>query len=254
MGALHQGHLSLVRRARLHCATVVVSVFVNPAQFGPGEDFAAYPRDTERDLALLRQEGVDLVFLPAVEEVYPPGFDTAVVVGGVAEPLEGAARPGHFRGVATVVAKLFNLVQPDRAYFGQKDAQQVAVIRKMVADLALPIEIVGLPIVREPDGLALSSRNVYLSAEERQAARVLRRSLQTAEHLFAGGERHAPRIQAAVLAALSEEPLARAEYVSVADPETLQELGTIPARALVAMAVRVGNTRLIDNVELGAAM
>lgn len=252
MGALHEGHLSLVRRARQECATVVVSIFVNPAQFGPGEDFASYPRDPLHDLELLGREGVDLVFLPAVEEVYPPGFDTAVVVGGVAEPLEGAARPGHFRGVATVVAKLFNVVQPDRAYFGQKDAQQVAVIRKMVADLAFPLEIVGLPIVRETDGLALSSRNVYLSADERQAARVLRRSLQAAERLFARGERHAPIIQAEVLAVLSEEPLAHPEYVSVADPVTLQELSTIQAQALVSMAVRVGKTRLIDNAVLGA--
>jgi pantoate--beta-alanine ligase len=252
MGALHEGHLALVRRARGECATVAASVFVNPAQFGQNEDFAAYPRDQARDLALLEEAGVDLVFLPTVEEMYPPGFDTSVEVGTVTEPLEGAARPGHFRGVATVVAKLFHALLPDRAYFGQKDAQQVVVITKMVADLAFPLEVVVVPTVREPDGLALSSRNAYLAPDERHAALALRRALDTAEQAFAAGERDAERLRAAMRAVLAVEPLARVDYVSVADPATLRELDHVGARALASLAVRIGRTRLIDNTPLGA--
>jgi pantoate--beta-alanine ligase len=252
MGFLHEGHLSLVRRARQDNATVAVSVFVNPTQFGPNEDFSSYPRDLERDLAFLRDEGVDLVFVPSVSEMYPEGFDTHVVVGRVAERLEGSARPGHFRGVATVVAKLFNVLGPDRAYFGQKDAQQVVVIRQMVRDLAMPVEIVPLPTLREADGLAMSSRNVYLSPQEREAALVLPRALQTAEALYVRGVRDAERMRFAMRGVLAAEPLARVDYVSVADAETLEELLSLDRPALVSLAVRIGRTRLIDNLVLGA--
>lgn len=251
MGYLHEGHLSLVRRARRDNATVAVSIFVNPTQFGPNEDYSSYPRDLERDLRLLRQEGVDLVFAPPVGEVYPPGFDTYVLVGGVTERLEGAARPGHFRGVATVVVKLFNVLQPDRAYFGQKDAQQLLVIRKMVKDLDLPIEVVGMPIVREPDGLALSSRNAYLSPEERKAAVVLSRSLQVARRLYERGERNAERLRSEMRQVLGAEPLAQVDYVSVADAASLEELTQVDRPALVSLAVRIGRARLIDNIVLG---
>ena len=250
MGFLHDGHLSLVRAARRDCATVAVSIFVNPTQFGPQEDFASYPRDPARDLAMLREAGVDLAFVPPVAEIYPPGFDTTVTVGGVTAVLEGAARPGHFQGVATVVAKLFNILQPDRGYFGQKDAQQVAVLRKLVADLALPVEIVALPTVRAPDGLALSSRNARLSPEERRAATVLWRALQTAAKLFQSGERDADRLRSAMRATLADEPLARIDYVSVADATTLAELGQIEGPALASLAVYIGRTRLIDNAPL----
>jgi pantoate--beta-alanine ligase len=253
MGFLHEGHLSLVRRARADNATCSASIFVNPAQFGPSEDFATYPRDMDRDLALLEEAGTDLVYTPPVEGVYPPGFDTYVAVGALTEPLEGAARPGHFRGVATVVAKLFNVLQPDRAYFGQKDAQQALVITKMARDLDFPVEVVVLPTVREADGLALSSRNVYLSPPERHAALSLSRALQAAERLYAGGERDADRVRAAMSAILAAEPLARPEYVSVADTATLAELTEISGPALASLAVRVGRTRLIDNVVLGPA-
>jgi pantoate--beta-alanine ligase len=251
MGALHEGHLALVRQARHECATVAASVFVNPTQFGPNEDFTAYPRDTDRDLGLLEHEGVDLVFLPSVEEIYPSGFDTYVEVGTVTKPLEGEARPGHFRGVATVVAKLFHSVLPDRAYFGQKDAQQVLVIKKMVADLAFPLEVVVVPIVREPDGLALSSRNVYLSPTERQAALVLHRALDAARRLFATGERQPQQLRRAMRTTLAAEPLAQPDYVSLADPVTLRELDTPAETALASLAVRIGRTRLIDNALLG---
>jgi pantoate--beta-alanine ligase len=252
MGYLHAGHLSLVRRARADNRTVSASIFVNPTQFGPSEDFTTYPRDEARDLALLEEAGVDLVYLPPVEVVYPPGFDTYVTVGALAEPLEGAARPGHFRGVATVVAKLFNVLQPDRAYFGQKDAQQALVITKMAADLDFPVEVVVLPTVREPDGLALSSRNVYLSAPEREAALALSRALQAAERLHAKGERDAQRLRDAMRAVLAAEPRLQPEYVSVADNRTLRELEQVNGPTLASLAVRVGRTRLIDNVVLGA--
>ena len=253
MGYLHRGHLSLVERAQAENDHVAVSVFVNPTQFGPNEDLSRYPRDLARDLELLAPYHVDLVWTPTPEAMYPAGFQTWVNVEQVSAPLEGKQRPGHFRGVATVVAKLFNAFTPDRAYFGQKDAQQVVVIRRMVRDLNFPLEIVTCPIVREPDGLALSSRNVYLSAEERQAATVLSRALRAAEAAFAAGERDADTLRAVVSSTLAAEPLAREEYVSAADPETLAELETIGAAgALLSLAVRVGKTRLIDNVVLGA--
>jgi pantoate--beta-alanine ligase len=251
MGYLHEGHLSLVRAAREDNPNVVASIFVNPTQFGPGEDFERYPRDEERDVSLLRDAGVDVVFMPSVEEMYPDGASTFVVVEGITDVLEGAHRPGHFRGVTTVVAKLFNVVQPTRAYFGRKDAQQLAAVRKMARDLRFDIEIAGLPTVREPDGLAMSSRNAYLSPEERQAALVLSKALGRAKELFDDGVRDAEALRSAMNELLGAEPLARVDYVSVADPETLQELSTIDGGALVSMAVRIGNTRLIDNVTLG---
>jgi pantoate--beta-alanine ligase len=250
MGYLHEGHLSLVRAAREQNKHVVVSIFVNPTQFGPNEDFERYPRDTERDLSLLRAEGVDLVFMPSVEEIYPPGASTFVVVEGITDVLEGTHRPGHFRGVTTVVAMLFNIVQPKRAYFGQKDAQQLAVIRKFLRDLHRPIEIVGLPTVREPDGLAMSSRNAYLSPGERQAALVLSQALELAKERFDAGEREAERLRSAMRELIGQEPLAQIDYVSVADGETLQELERIERSALASLAVHIGNTRLIDNAVL----
>ena len=251
LGYLHDGHRALVRRARQECATVAASIFVNPTQFGPQEDYAAYPRDMERDLRLLEQEGVAWVFTPQAEEVYPPGFDTWVEVEALAQPLEGAQRPGHFRGVTTVVAKLFNIVRPDRAYFGEKDAQQLRVIRKMARDLDMGIEIVAVPTVREPDGLAMSSRNVYLSPEERKAALCLYRSLQLAQRLYGEEERDAEVIRSRVRQLIQEEPLALLEYVSIAEDETLEELRTVDRPALVSLAVRFGDTRLIDNITLG---
>ncbi len=250
MGYLHEGHLSLVRRAREENDHVGVSIFVNPTQFGPGEDLEAYPRDLERDLELLRALDVDLVWVPTVEEVYPPGFQTYVTVEEVSKPLEGAARPGHFRGVATVVAKLFNVFQPDRAYFGQKDAQQVVVIRRMVEDLNFPVEIVVCPIVRDPDGLALSSRNVYLTPEQRAAAPVLYRALCAARDAWMAGERDGERLRQIMRAVLDSEPLAQVEYVSAADPETLAELGDAGQGVLLSLAVRIGRARLIDNILL----
>ncbi len=252
MGYLHDGHLSLVRAARAECASVVVSIFVNPTQFGPQEDLAAYPRDLESDLRMLEAEAVDLVWTPSDEMMYPPGFQTWVTVEEVARPLEGAMRPGHFRGVATVVAKLFNVVQPQKAYFGQKDAQQAVVIRRMVQDLNFPIDIVVCPIRREADGLAMSSRNAYLNPDERQAATVLSRALRLARDAWAGGERKAEKLRQIVTETVGAEPLARLQYVSCADPERLEELdGVITGRALLSMAVFVGKTRLIDNVVLG---
>jgi len=252
MGYLHEGHLSLVRRARRECTSVVVSIFVNPAQFGPHEDLDSYPRDLERDLELLRKEAVDLVWMPTSEIVYPPGFQTWVTVDQVAQPLEGSMRPGHFRGVATVVAKLFNAVQPDRAYFGQKDAQQAAVIRQMTKDLNFNLEIVVCPIQREPDGLALSSRNVYLNPEERRSATVLWRALSAAQEAYRGGQKQAGRLREVMREVLAGEPLASAQYVSCADPDTLQELeGAVEGRALLSMAVMIGKTRLIDNMLIG---
>jgi pantoate--beta-alanine ligase len=251
MGYLHEGHLELVRRARAENEVVVVSIFVNPTQFGPSDDFAQYPRDMDRDLALLEKEGTDLVFAPGVEEMYPPGCDTWVEVGAVAERLEGAARPGHFKGVATVVAKLFNMVQPNKTYFGQKDAQQVIVIKKMVADLDMNLEVIVVPTVRESDGLAMSSRNTYLNPEERKASLVLWNSLRLAQQLFGEGERNADRIREGMIALIGKEPLAKIGYVSVADPETLEELTTVESSAVVSLAVHIGKTRLIDNVLLG---
>ena len=253
MGALHRGHLSLVERARAENDHVAVSVFVNPTQFGPGEDLNRYPRDLDRDLAALEPLGVDLVWVPPVEAVYPPGFQTWVTVEDVSAPLEGKHRPGHFRGVATVVAKLFNAVTPDRAYFGQKDAQQVVVIRQMVRDLNFPVEMRVCPIVREADGLALSSRNVYLNPAERQAATVLHRALSAAQQALGQGSTDADMLRAVMSSTIAAEPLAREEYVSVADPETLAELEQVdPARgALLSLAVRVGKTRLIDNCLVG---
>lgn len=252
MGYLHEGHLSLVRRARQDNASVTASIFVNPAQFGPSEDFTTYPRDEARDLALLEEAGTDLVYMPPVDVVYPPGFDTYVTVGALAEPLEGAARPGHFRGVATVVAKLFNVLQPDRAYFGQKDAQQALVITKMAHDLDFPVQVVVMPTIREADGLALSSRNVYLSPPERLAALSLSKALKAAVLLHDAGEQDAHRLRAAMSEILAAEPLAQPEYVSIADNRTLLELDRIDGPALASLAVRVGRTRLIDNVVLGA--
>lgn len=251
MGALHAGHLSLVARARSENDRVAASIFVNPAQFGENEDLAAYPRTPENDLRHLESLGVDAVWTPSPGDVYPPGFQTFITVEEVSAPLEGARRPGHFRGVATVVAKLFNVFEPDRAYFGQKDAQQVAVIRRMVADLSFPVDVVVCPIVREADGLALSSRNAYLSPEERRAAPVLRRALLAARAAFESGERDAGRLRAVLNETLAGEPLARPDYVSVADAVTLLELERVAGPALVSLAVRFGGTRLIDNVVLG---
>lgn len=251
MGYLHEGHLALVRRARQECASVAASIFVNPTQFGPNEDLAKYPRDLERDLRLLSDAGVDLVWTPTPEVMYPPGFQTWVQVEVLTLPLEGAVRPGHFRGVATVVAKLFNAVQPQRAYFGQKDAQQAAVIQRMAADLNFPVEIVICPTVREADGLAMSSRNTYLNAAERQAATVLYRALLAAQRAFDAGERNAAHLRAIITDVIAAEPLARLQYVSCADYFSLQEFETtIQGRALLSLAVYVGKTRLIDNIIL----
>lgn len=250
LGYLHEGHLSLVRAAREQNAQTVASIFVNPTQFNEPNDFDAYPRDLEGDLAKLRAEGVDAVFVPSVEEIYPEGALTTVEVAGVTERLEGAHRPGHFAGVTTVVAKLFNIVQPTRAYFGKKDAQQLVVIRRMVADLRLDVEVVGLPTVREPDGLAMSSRNARLSPEEREAARVLSKALRLAAELYEHGERDGPAICNRMRALIGGEPLARVDYVSVADTHTLEELKRIDSPALVSLAVRIGDVRLIDNVTL----
>lgn len=248
MGYLHAGHLSLVRRARDECQSVVVSIFVNPTQFGPDEDLDAYPRDVPRDLALLEAEGVDLVWGPAHEVMYPPGFQTWVSVEEVTKPLEGKYRPGHFRGVATIVTKLFAGVQPQRAYFGQKDAQQAVVIRRLVQDLGFPIDIIVCPIVREPDGLAMSSRNKYLNPAERKAATVLFRALTAARESYLDGERYADRLRQILAETVNGEPLARLQYVSCADPDTLEELQGSVRRALLSMAVFVGDTRLIDNL------
>jgi pantoate--beta-alanine ligase len=251
MGYLHEGHLSLVRRARAECASVVATIFVNPTQFGPGEDLSSYPRDLPRDLRLLEREGVDLVWIPTEEVLYPAGFQTWVEVEAVARPLEGERRPGHFRGVATVVTKLLNGVGPQKAYFGQKDAQQARVLRQMTRDLNWPIEVVVCPIVREPEGLALSSRNTYLDPTERKAAVVLFRSLSAARDAYDAGERDAERLRQIVRETITAEPLAQLEYVSCADLDTLLELERISGSALLSMAVTIGRTRLIDNMVLG---
>jgi pantoate--beta-alanine ligase len=251
MGYLHEGHLSLVRRAREECDHVVVSIFVNPTQFGPQEDLSKYPRDLDRDLSLLEPLGVDLVWMPTEDAMYPPGYQTWVEVEAITRPLEGAMRPGHFRGVTTVVAKLFNGVQPHKAYFGQKDAQQAAVIRQMTRDLSYPTEIVVCPIVREPDGLAKSSRNVYLDPEQRKAATVLSRSLRAAQVAYENGEREAETLRRKMKEVLAGEPLANVQYISCADYDTLEELETVTGKTLLSMAVYIGKTRLIDNIVLG---
>jgi len=253
MGALHAGHASLIRRARAECDHVGVSIFVNPAQFAPGEDLAKYPRVLEKDLALLESLAVDVVWTPTPEIMYPAGYQTWIAVENISAPLEGAIRPGHFRGVATVVAKLFNAFTPDIAYFGQKDAQQAAVLRRMTLDLNFPVKIAVCPTVREGDGLALSSRNAYLNPNERQAATVLYRALVAAKEKFDAGERSAEILRSVMRAVIAAEPLANAQYVSVADPDTLEELLEIRDQALLSLAVRIGNTRLIDNFLLISA-
>ena len=250
MGALHEGHASLVRRAREECASVVVSVFVNPTQFGPHEDFGRYPRDEAADLALLESLEVDVAFLPTVDEMYAPGSTTSVDVGRLGEVLEGAARPGHFRGVATVVAMLLNLVQPHRAYFGQKDGQQSVVVRNVVRDLAMPTEIVVCPTIREPDGLAMSSRNRYLTPGERGQAPTLHQALRAAASALAGGESSADQLRQAMLDRLAQATLGQVDYVSVADADTLEELATVDRPALASLAVRFPSARLIDCLPL----
>jgi len=250
MGYLHAGHISLVELAKQQCRSVVVSIFVNPAQFGPNEDLDAYPRDIPRDLQMLQDAGVDLVWLPTPDVIYPPGFQTWIDLEDITQPLEGGMRPGHFRGVATVVAKLFNAVGPDKAYFGQKDAQQVTVIKRMALDLNFPLEVVVGATQREVDGLALSSRNKYLSDAERSAAPVLHRALQAAQAAYAAGERSGETLRSLMRRTIEDEPLARLQYVSCAHPSTLQELDTIREGALLSMAVYFGNTRLIDNLVL----
>jgi pantoate--beta-alanine ligase len=251
MGFLHEGHISLVKQALTECASVVVSIFVNPTQFGPSEDLEKYPRDLAHDLGLLEAAGANLVWTPTPQVMYPPGYQTWVTVEGLTRPLEGEIRPGHFRGVTTVVAKLFNAVGPDKAYFGQKDAQQAAVIRRMTRDLDFPIEIVVCPTVREPDGLAMSSRNSYLNQEERQAAAVLYRSLSAAKTAYDHGERVAEKLRSLVREQVANEPLAHLQYVSCADYDTLEELEKVDGRALLSMAAQLGKTRLIDNFVIG---
>ena len=250
MGALHEGHLSLVRSARAACDVVTASIFVNPTQFGPNEDLAKYPRSFERDCELLEREGVELVFAPSVEEMYPAGAVTSVTVEGLSDKLDGRSRPGHFRGVTTVVAKLFHVVEPDAAFFGQKDAAQVAIIRRMVRDLNLPVEIVVCPLVREADGLAMSSRNAYLDGEQRKRALVLHRSLVRVQELVDAGERDVGRLMAAGREEFARENSVRLDYFEIVDAETLDGLESVSGGALVAVAAFVGNTRLIDNVLL----
>ncbi|MFI5090841.1 MAG: pantoate--beta-alanine ligase [Terriglobales bacterium] len=250
MGALHAGHISLVRAARQQCDVVAVSIFVNPTQFGPKEDFSKYPRTFEHDRELLEAEGVAILFAPATEEMYPPGSTTFVTVEGVSEKLCGRSRPGHFRGVSTVVAKLFNIVEPDLAFFGQKDAAQAVIIRRMVRDLAFAVEIVVCPIVREPDGLALSSRNAYLDPRQRKQATILHRSLMRVQALAERGESDSARLTAAALDVFKEEPEVRLDYFEIVDRETLDPIADISQGALVAVAALVGSTRLIDNIVL----
>ena len=251
MGALHEGHLSLVREARRMCDVVVVSVFVNPTQFGAGEDYEHYPRNLTKDTALLTDYNVDYIFAPAAEEIYPKDFTTYVNVSGLSKPLEGETRPGHFRGVATVVAILFNTIRPDFAFFGQKDAQQAVIIKRMVRDLAFDTEIVVLPTVREDSGLAISSRNLYLSEEEQNSAAVIHRGLMQAKESFKKGERHSAKLEEIVRATIESEPRARVDYVSVVDADTLEKLDKVDERPiLIAVAAYVGKTRLIDNTIL----
>ena len=251
MGYLHEGHLSLVKASVNQCDKTVVSIFVNPTQFGPGEDYEKYPRDTDRDLSLLKPLGVDAVFMPGAEEFYPPGYQTYVEVTEITNRLCGLSRPGHFRGVTTVCCKLFNVVSPHKAFFGKKDFQQFTVLKRMVEDLNMDLEIVPMPIVREPDGLAMSSRNTYLSEAERKAAICLSRSLKEAQRLFAEGERNATKIHQAIKSIIEAEPLAKIDYVSVCNPFTLDEVETAEKGTLVALAVKVGPARLIDNTQLG---
>jgi pantoate--beta-alanine ligase len=251
MGALHEGHLSLVREARRMADAVIVSIFVNPTQFRPGDDFDRYPRDLARDADLLTPIDVDYIFAPSAEEIYPKGFSTWVTVEGLSDKLEGAARPGHFRGVTTVLAILFNIIHPKFVFMGQKDAQQTVIAKKLVRDLHLPVEIVVLPTVREPDGLALSSRNQYLTPEERRAATVLYRALHQAEEMFADGEHHANRLIRAMQKEIAREHLARTDYIAITDTERLEPVEDLTGRtALVSLAVHIGSTRLIDNVIL----
>jgi pantoate--beta-alanine ligase len=251
MGYLHEGHLSLVQRAQAENATVAVSIFVNPTQFGPDEDFQRYPRDPERDYALLARVGVDAVFTPEVEAMYPPGASTVVEVEGLSTILEGASRPGHFRGVATVVSKLFHIIEPQRAYFGEKDYQQLQVIQQMVRDLRMAVEVIGCPTIREPDGLAMSSRNVYLSPTERQAARMLSQALFQVDAAVKSGTREAATLASIVGDILGREPLIRMDYVAIVHPRSLQPLAMVgPEGAVVCLAVWIGRTRLIDNRRL----
>jgi pantoate--beta-alanine ligase len=250
MGALHEGHLSLVRAAKAQCDAVAVSIFVNPTQFGPTEDLSKYPRQFSGDCRLLEQEGVDILFAPPVEEIYPGGEVTWVLVEGLSEKLDGRSRPGHFRGVTTIVAKLFHILEPEAAFFGQKDAAQLAVIRRMVDDLNFPVEIVGCPIVREPDGLAMSSRNAYLNREERSRALVLQRSLQEARQQFNAGERRAAKLISAAKEVFAREPKVALDYFEIVDPDTLDPVERISQTTLVAAAAYVGTTRLIDNLVL----
>ena len=251
MGALHEGHLSLVREARRMCDVVVVSVFVNPAQFGPGEDFEHYPRDLTKDTALLTDYNVDYIFAPTVEEIYPKGFATYVNVEGLSEQLEGASRPGHFRGVSTVVTILLNTIRPDFAFFGQKDAQQALVIRRLVKDLAFDTEIVILPIVREDSGLAISSRNLYLTPDEQKSATIIHKALKQAKQAYKDGERNASRLIDVIRTTVESEPRARVDYVAVTDADTLEKVERVDDRpTLVALAAYVGKTRLIDNMIL----
>lgn len=250
MGFLHEGHLSLVRESKRSADVTVVSIFVNPTQFGPQEDFDRYPRDVERDRVLLEREGVECLFLPEAREMYPPGYRTYVEVHGLQDKLCGRSRPGHFRGVATVVLKLFNIVSPDVAFFGWKDAQQAVLLRRMAEDLDCDTRLVMCPIVREPDGLAMSSRNSYLSSEERSAALVLSRSLAAAERMVRAGERDAGRVAAAVKEMISQEPLARLDYVEIVDETGLEPVATVSGEVIIALAVYIGRTRLIDNVRL----
>ena len=248
MGALHEGHLSLVRAAKSACDVVATSIFVNPTQFGPNEDLAKYPRSFERDRELLEREGIEFLFAPSVEEMYPAGAVTWVTVEEMSGKLDGRSRPGHFRGVTTVVSKLFHIVEPDAAFFGQKDAAQVAIIRRMVRDLALPVEIVVCPIVREADGLAMSSRNVYLGSEQRRQALVLHRSLRQVEQMVKAGERHAARLAGVGRNELASEPSVRLDYFEIVNPDTLDPVANVSSGALVAVAAYVGTTRLIDNI------
>jgi pantoate--beta-alanine ligase len=252
MGALHEGHLSLVRSAKAQCDEVAVSLFVNPLQFAPGEDLAKYPRDLGRDRELLEKEGVDFLFSPAVGEMYPPGAVTYVTVEGLSDKLCGASRPGHFRGVTTVVSKLFHIVEPDLAFFGQKDAAQVAIIRRMVRDQNIPVQVVTCPIVREPDGLAMSSRNIYLDPQQRKSALVLYRSLQTVQQRFEQGEHETRKLIEAGREVFGEDPTVRIDYLEIVDPETLDPVVKVSRPALVAVAALLGKTRLIDNIVLGA--
>lgn len=250
MGALHEGHLSLVRASKSRCNATAVSIFVNPLQFAPTEDLEKYPRPLERDAAMLQSAGVDLLFIPSVEEMYPAGAKTHVIVGDLSEKLDGASRPGHFRGVTTVVSKLFEIVRPDCAFFGQKDAAQSTILRRMVRDLDMDVQVVVCPIVREPDGLAMSSRNVYLTPEQRQQALVLHRALMRVQYAADAGERDAEKLRAIGQSIFAEEPAARLDYLAIVDPDTLDPVSHIGEGALVAVAVYFGSTRLIDNIVL----